>query len=207
MQEMIQAAVASALAANGAAQASRAGVEDADVASHPATRALTADLQPSPDYFLPRLRPGIPAVKEDKIRYPHLHFTDHNGDIEYDAWKMDMKLFIQKYSGNFVDGQSQVEAYFNCTSGEAKTIILQHMDPEFAGTFDGAADVLKALDQRFFDYNRVQAAKAKYNHLTMGSMTYNEFRIKFTSYATTGKIARSRWFDDVCDKVSPSLKH
>ncbi len=156
---------------------------------------------------MPRLDPNIPAVYPNKIKYPRLCFTDHKGEIEYDAWKMDMKLFIEEYSGNFVTGNAQVKAYFKCTGGEAKTIILQHMDPDFAGIFDSAADVLKALDQRFFDHNRVQAAKAKYHHLTMGSMTYNEFRIKFTSYASTGKIARSRWFEDVCEKVSPSLKH
>lgn len=80
------------------------------------------------------------------------------------------------------------------------------MDPEFAGTFEGAADVLHALDQRFFDHNRVQAAKLKYNKLEQGAMTYNEFRIKFTTYATTGKIDRSRWFDDVCEKIAPHLK-
>ena len=81
------------------------------------------------------------------------------------------------------------------------------MDPDFAGDFNGAADVLKALDQRFFDHNRVQAAKLKYNQLQMGSMTYNEFRTKFTTYAATGKISPDRWFDDVCEKVSDELKY
>ena len=81
------------------------------------------------------------------------------------------------------------------------------MDPDFARDFNRAADVLKALDQRFFDHNRVQAAKLKYNQLHMGSMTYNEFRTKFTTYAATGKISPARWFDDVCEKVSDKLKY
>lgn len=105
---------------------------------------------------------------------------------------MDIKLFIEEYSANFRDGSAQVKAYFKCTAGEAKTIILQHMDPDFAGTFDSAAEVLKALDQRFFDHNRVQAAKAQYYQLEQGSMSYNDFRVKFTNFAMTGKIARSR---------------
>ena len=39
-----------------------------------------------------------------------------------------------------------------------------------------------------------------------GNMTYNQFRIKFTNLAITGKIARARWFDEVCEKISPALK-
>ena len=195
MERSIATAVARAIAANSPSPEAT-----------PVPRALTADLQPSVDYYLPRLDRTIAAVEANKIKYPRLIFTDLKGDIDYDAWKMDMKLFIEEYSGNFTQGKAQVRAYFKCTGGEAKTIILQHMDPEFAGIFDSAADVLKALDQRFFDHNRVQAAKAKYYQLTMGSMTYNDFRIKFTSYATTGKIARSRWFEDVCEKISPALK-
>lgn len=170
------------------------------------SRSLTADLQPAPDYYLPILDQSVTPVEASKVKYPRLAFSDHKGDIEYDAWKMDMKLFIEEYSGNFRTGAAQIKAYFRCTAGEAKTIILQHMDPEFSGTFESAADVLKALDQRFFDHNRVQAAKARYNKLEMGTMTYNDFRTKFTAYATTGKISPSRWFDDVCEKVSPALK-
>lgn len=170
------------------------------------SRALTADLQPTPDYYLPQIDQSIRSVEPSKVRYPRVPFSDHKGEIEYDAWKMEMKLFMEDYSGNFKTGNSQVKAYFKCTTGEAKTIILQHMDPDFTTAFDSAADVLKALDERFFDHNRVQAAKAKYKNLEMGSMTYNDFRIKFTSYAMTGKISRTRWFEDVCEKVSPALK-
>ena len=169
-------------------------------------RALTADLQPSVDYYLPVLDPLIAAVESHRVKYPRSVFTDHLGDIGYDAWKMEMKLFFEEFSGNFRQGQAQVRAYFKCTGGEAKTIILQHMDPDFGGVFDGAEDVLKALDQRFFDYNHVQAAKSKYQQLIMGNMTYDEFRKKFTNYASTAKISRSRWFEDVCEKISPALK-
>lgn len=170
------------------------------------TRALTADLMPAVGYYFPVIDPTIRAVEPSKIKYPRTPFSNHKGEIEYDAWKMEMKLFLEEYSGNFTSGTAQIKAYFRCTAGEAKTIILQHMDPEFADTFEGAADVLHALDQRFFDHNRVQAAKLKYNKLEQGAMTYNEFRIKFTTYATTGKIDRSRWFDDVCEKIAPHLK-
>jgi hypothetical protein len=109
-------------------------------------RALTADLQPTTDYYLPKLDNSVQAIEPSKVKYPRIPFSDHKGDIEYDAWKMEMKLFIEEYSGNFKSGISQVKAYFRCTAGEAKTIILQHMDPEFAGTFETAADVLTALD-------------------------------------------------------------
>lgn len=80
------------------------------------------------------------------------------------------------------------------------------MDSDFVGVFDLARDVLHALDQRFFDHNRVQAAKLKYYYLTIGNLTYNAFRIKFTTYATIGKISRSRWFNDLYKKISPTLK-
>jgi hypothetical protein len=209
MEQAIQAAVTAAVSAALAAQAASptpAGRTPTPVSDRQ-SRALTADLQPSEDYYLPKLDQSTPAVDASKVKYPRLAFSDHKGDVEYDAWKMDMKLFIEEYSGNFKTGSAQVKAYFRCTAGEAKTIILQHMDPDFAGTFDSAADVLKALDQRFFDHNRVQAARIKYNKLEMGnSMTYNEFRIKFTAYATAGKISPTRWFEDVCEKVSPALK-
>ena len=84
---------------------------------------------------------------------------------------MDMKLFIEEYSGNFKSGTSQIKAYFMCTSGETKTIILQHIDPDLASTFESAADVLKALDQRFHDHNRVQTARLKYRNVEQGNMT------------------------------------
>ena len=103
-------------------------------------------------------------------------------------------------------GTSQIKAYFRCTSEEAKIIILQYMDPDLASIFESAADVLKALDQRFHDYNRVQTAKLKYRNLEQGNMTYDYFRVKFNTYAITGKIARSRWFEDLCEKIAPHLK-
>jgi len=169
-------------------------------------RSLTADLLPPTDYYLPVIDNSVAAVEPSKVRYPTLKFSDHRGDVEYDAWKMDMKLFFEEYSGNFRTGMSQVKAYFKCTAGEAKTIILQRMDPDFAGPFETAADVLRALDHRFHDHNRVQSARAKYNKLEMGNMSYDDFRNKFTTYATTGKISPARWFDDMCDKISPALK-
>ncbi|CAL3962080.1 unnamed protein product [Diplocarpon coronariae] len=66
---------------------------------------------------------------------------------------MAMKVFIQEYLGNFTLGEDQITAYFKCTTGEAQNLILQHMDPVFASEFTCAADVLRVLDQRFFDHN------------------------------------------------------
>ena len=80
------------------------------------------------------------------------------------------------------------------------------MDPDLASTFESAADVLKALDQRFHDYNRVQTAKLKYRNLEQGNTTYDNFRVKFNTYAITGKIARFCWFEDLCEKIAPHLK-
>lgn len=176
------------------------------VANERSLRALTADLMPTEDYYLPVPQTGVRRIEPSKVRYPRIPFSDHKGEIEYDAWKMDMKLFIEEYYGNFTTGTEQIKAYFKCAAGEAKTIILQRMDPEFGGDFSSAKDVLKALDERFFDHNAVIAAKRKYHQLVQGALSYNEFRVKFTTYATTGKIARSRWFEDVCEKISPQLK-
>lgn len=55
------------------------------VPNTPTRRALTADLQPSVDYYLLKLDPSVAAVASDKVRYPRLIFTDYNGDIEYNA--------------------------------------------------------------------------------------------------------------------------
>lgn len=194
MDAMIKAAVTAAL--------------DADAAASRHGRALTADLQPPAGHYIPVLDPTITMVEEHKVKYPRLHFSDHDSEVEYDSWKMDMKLFIEAYSGNFRTGQSQINAYFKCTGGEAKTIILQHMGPDFANEFNNAEDVLTALDQRFFDHNRVQTAKASYySHSMTKNMTYDKFRILFTKYAIAGNIPRARWFEDVCEKVSPALKN
>ncbi|EKD13259.1 hypothetical protein MBM_08702 [Drepanopeziza brunnea f. sp. 'multigermtubi' MB_m1] len=67
--------------------------------------------------------------------------------------KIDMKLFIEANSGNFRKRLAQVKAYFICTSGEAKSIVLAYMDLDAENVQD-AAGVLKALDERFFDHNR-----------------------------------------------------
>ncbi|CAL3965167.1 unnamed protein product [Diplocarpon coronariae] len=197
---LVGAAVAAALQNNAAAPSSPS-------ASPRNTRSLTADLLPPPDYYLPIIRPSVPAVDPHRIKYPQTHFSNHQGEITYNAWKMAMKVFIQEYSGNFTSGEDQITAYFKCTTGEAQNLILQHMDPVFASEFTCAADVLRVLDQRFFDHNYVQSAKLKYSRLTMGSLSYNEFRSKFVTLAMAGKIDQSRWFDDVCEKVSPALKN
>ncbi|EKD17285.1 hypothetical protein MBM_04862 [Drepanopeziza brunnea f. sp. 'multigermtubi' MB_m1] len=170
--------------------------------------ASAADLQPMPEYYryLPILDPSVPLVEHNKVKWPRSQFSDHRGDVEYDAWKMDMKLFLEDYSSNFLSGPSQVKAYFKCTSGEAKSMIFEHMFPDFADTCTNAADVLRILDYRFRDHNRVQAARKSYYQLTMGRISYDDFRVKFTTYAITGKISRARWFEDVCEKVSPALK-
>ena len=139
-------------------------------------RSLTADLQPSTDYYLPKLVSGGKPVEPTKIKYPQVYFSNHKGDVEYDAWKMEMKLFIEEYSANFQDGAKQVSAYFKCSAGEAKTLILQHMDPAHASPVKNAADVLKALDQRFFDHNRVQTARRAYHKLEMGSPAWRRHR-------------------------------
>jgi len=97
-----------------------------------------------------------------KVKYPRLVFTDYNNNIDYDSWKINIKMFIKEYSSTFKTSKQQVVAYFKCTGGEAKRIILQHIDKDFASVFEGIADVLQALDQRFFDHNWVQAAKRKY---------------------------------------------
>ena len=81
------------------------------------------------------------------------------------------------------------------------------MDPTYSNPAQNAADILRALDQRFFDHNRVQSARLAYHKLEMGSMAYNDFRIKFTQLANIGKINTNRWFEDLCEKVSPALKN
>ena len=48
-------------------------------------RALTADLQLTADYYLPKLNPTIPAVEPNKVKYPRTPFSDYKGEIEYDA--------------------------------------------------------------------------------------------------------------------------
>lgn len=197
IQEAVNTAVAAALAA---ARQSRTPSPPNNA------RALTADLMPPTGYFLPVINQEIAIVETSKVRWPKSIFSDHKGDIRYADWKLDMKFFIEEYSGNFRSGNSQVKAYFKCTGGVAKTLISQRMDPEYAGTFENASDVLNALDQRFFDHTLVPTAKLAYNKLHMGSMSYTQFRDKFVTYAMDGKISPARWFDDVCEKISPSLK-
>ena len=50
------------------------------------SRALTADLAPSTDYYLPVITPDIPAVDPSKVKYPKLAFSDHKGDVAT-MWK------------------------------------------------------------------------------------------------------------------------
>ncbi|CZT01274.1 uncharacterized protein RAG0_09013 [Rhynchosporium agropyri] len=139
-------------------------------------RALTADLQPPIDYYLLKIDQAIAPVDAYKIRYPRLVFTDH-----------------KEFSGNFRTGATQIKAYFKSTGGEAKTIILQHIDN---AEFKDAADVLAALDQRFFDHNRVQKAKASYKRLVItDTMTYNQFRVQFTNFATTEYTIATRKYE------------
>lgn len=205
IKDAVDAAVAALAAAQNRAATPRRDSQDREDQQRQ-TRALTADLMPPTNYYLPVLDLSVLPAEPSKIRYPRIPFSDHKGEIEYDSWKMVMKLFIEEYSGNFRTDASQLKAYFKCTAGEAQALILRNMHPELAGTFESADDVLKALDQRFYDHNQVQTAKRKYYQLEQGLASYHDFRSKFTTYATTGKIARSRWFEDVCEKINPHLK-
>lgn len=117
-----------------------------------------------------------------------------------------MKLFIKEYSTNFQEGAKQVFAYFKYSSKEAQTLILQHIDPNYTSPANNASDILKVLDQRFFNHNRVQSARLAYYKLKIGSITYNDFRVKFTQLAGTKKINTKRQFKDLYEKISPALK-
>ncbi|KAG9243952.1 hypothetical protein BJ878DRAFT_480632 [Calycina marina] len=67
-------------------------------------RVMTADLQPLAGYYVPHIQPGSTTVKSHKVRYPRIAFSDHQGEIQNDSWKMDMKLFLEDYPGNFYTG-------------------------------------------------------------------------------------------------------
>lgn len=207
MQAVIDKAVADAVGA-----AVTAALAAARLSNSPAprtdrsSRALTADLAPADNYYLPNLRSGAAFVEPSKIKYPKPPFSDHNGEVKYEAWKMMMKFFLEEHSGNFKDDNTVVRAYFKCTSGEAQLLILQHMNPDYSTDFKTAADVLRVLDDRFHDYNQIQSARRQYNKLEQGNMSYKDFKAKFTHYAVAGGIDNSRFFDDLCEKISPALK-
>lgn len=90
----IQAAVRQALAAQASLSPSPADVS---------RRALTADLQSDAHTYIPDVSNPTPAIAKHKIRFPKTQFANHNGEVEYDSWKMEMKLCLEDYSGNFID--------------------------------------------------------------------------------------------------------
>lgn len=66
--------------------------------------------------------------------------------------------------------------------------------------------MLKALDERYVDFNKVPNAERAYNNLEMHKdQTFREFRSLFSKYATEGKIPADRWFYNMCKKVNPRL--
>jgi hypothetical protein len=170
-------------------------------------RGLTADLAPEIGYYVPVPGPSYTRLDPSKVRYPPLRFSDHGGAVDYVAWKLEMKYFIEEFAGNFQTDQEQVRAYFKATEGKAKKLITDRLDPEHPMALKTATEVLQALDNSFCDFNERADATTAYDNLTMApGETYQQFQGKFTFYAGAARVPEDRWFDDLAKKVSVTLQ-
>ena len=84
VQSAVKSAVTEALAAYGAANPRPAALTSSPSPER-STRAFTADLQLSVDYYLLKINPSVALIKVNKVKYPRLPFTDYSEDVKYDA--------------------------------------------------------------------------------------------------------------------------
>lgn len=147
---------------------------------------------------------GPSEHRDKRVNYPR-QFADNNGDINYDAWKMEMMIMLDDNDHHFDTVDKQIRAYFTCTTGRAQELLLTGM--QGANRWEDTGAVVRALDEEFFDYNKETKAREDYYKLMMDmSQTYQQFRVVFRKLAMTGQIGRERWFDDLCQKITPGLR-
>lgn len=166
-------------------------------------------LRPRQQSYAPR-KPSIADGEDNfnrpraQIRYPP-KFSDNEGEVDFEAWKMEMMIMIEDYNMEFGTIEKQIRAYFRCTSGRAQEILMERMSgPD---RWDSTEQLVQALDEEFFDYNREARAREDYYNLRMQvGETYQSFRQKFRRLATRGRIPRQSWFEDVCSKITPVFR-
>lgn len=170
-------------------------------------RSLTADLRPNRARYVPQHPTPVigHSPSNDRVYYPD-KFSDHEGEVEYDAWKMDMKLLLEEHAFKFDTPAKQVNAYYASTKGRAKKLLLPLLAADHPQHVTSADEVIEALDEEFLDYNKAQSAKQSYNKLFMTSeQTYLQFRIRFRQLAQDAGVDKARWFDDTCEKINARL--
>ncbi|TQS34303.1 hypothetical protein Golomagni_05318 [Golovinomyces magnicellulatus] len=164
-----------------------------------------ADMRPDQTQYLPAKPSGKPPGANDHFRgqYPK-SFTDNQGEVDYDAWKLDMQIFLEDYKIHFYTNQLQVQAYYKATEGRAKKFLLPLMNENNPQDVATAKEVLKALDEEFFDWNKLEDAKANYAKIMMGkNETYKAFRVRFRTLASDAQINKERLYDDLLEKINP----
>ena len=94
------------------------------VESQPRAASTIASLRTDQDVYLPE-PPKRYTGKADhgRVRYP-APFSDHDGDVMYEAWKMDMKFLIDDNPQHFDTNSKQAAAYFKGSAGTAKGLLL-----------------------------------------------------------------------------------
>jgi hypothetical protein len=213
LQRVIQEAVATALPA-----AVDEALQDRGVGQNiPHSRGSSAGyvqstLRPRQSASVPRSpSPGAATPARDsssssyKIRYPKYPFADNRGDVNYESWKLEIMILIEENTRELNTVEKQIRVYFRCTAGRAREIIMERMRGE--DKWQSVTEVITALDEEFFDYNKETRASEEYHELKMEkSETYLHFRSEFRRLALDGKIARSRWFDDTCVKINIHLQ-
>jgi hypothetical protein len=107
----------------------------------------------------------------------------------------------------FDTDSKQAAVYFKGSAGTAKGLLLPLLKTSHPQYISSAKKALQALDDQFFDYNKVETAKNEYLNLKMKrGQTYLLFRNTFRKLATDAEISQDRWFDDLCNKITPTLK-
>ncbi|RKF61570.1 hypothetical protein GcC1_155026 [Golovinomyces cichoracearum] len=140
----------------------------------------------------------------DRTRFQE-KFADNKSEVDFEAWKMEMKIMIDDHPLEFNSTEKQIRAYFKCTTGRAQKLLLSRMSG--SESFKDASEVVQALDEEFFDYNKeTRAREGNYNLRMQNSETYRCFRMKFRELAMEGGMSRAYWFNDLCNKITPALR-
>ncbi|RKF78049.1 hypothetical protein GcC1_059038 [Golovinomyces cichoracearum] len=80
---------------------------------------------------------------------------------------------------------------------------MNENNPQHVAT---AKDVLKELDEEFFDWNKLEDAKSNYAKIMMGkNETYKAFRVRFRTLTSDAQINKERLYDDLLGKINPRL--
>jgi hypothetical protein len=160
--------------------------------------------RPSPN---PSSQSGVGNYRPKQKDPPR--FGNNQGDIHYEAWKDEMLDKFEEDTEQFPTERSRMRYLFNRTEADAKNHLHPRYtrEPENTDPYQSAEEMWQTLDAAFKNQFYVRDSREAYRQLRMQpNQTFQEFKLRFVTLASGGRIARTEYFDGIYDKMTTALR-